>query len=121
MKVKTPGPPPLVLWVSSVQRKGFGKAGGGELGWSPRAPRLDPMAKERGSCHGDGEAGPGGLLDFLYAPSAPRAPPWESGWASGAGHSGLWECEHLCLTGLPPIWNILSGDSGRSGEAGGNS
>lgn len=48
VEVKAPGPPPLVLWVSSVQRKGFRKAGRGKLGWSPRAPRLGPMAKERG-------------------------------------------------------------------------
>ena len=89
VEVKAPGPLPLVVWVSSVQRKGFRKARGGELGWSPRAPRLDPMAKKRGSCHGDGEASPCGLLAFLYAHGAPRALPWESGWASDAGHSGL--------------------------------
>lgn len=83
--MRAPGPEALVLWESSVQKEGFGKAGGREVGWSPRAPLLGIRAKERGGCHGDGEASDGGT-NHLLCPWCPAGPRWESGWASEAGY-----------------------------------
>lgn len=51
---------------------GIWKGRGKEVGWSPKAPLLGTRAKERGGCHGDGEAGPGGTRAILYALAARR-------------------------------------------------
>lgn len=72
--MRAPGPEAPVLWESSVQKEGFGKAGGREVGQSPRAPLLGTRAKEKGGCHGDGEASDGGTLTTFYAPGALQAP-----------------------------------------------